>query len=280
MQLPFTKMHGLGNDFVVLNLIMNPVRLRPAQIRRLADRHTGIGFDQLLLVEPPSTPDVDFNYRIFNADGSEVEHCGNGARCFARFVLDKGLIARPPIRVRTVNRVLTLQVNSKGLISVDMGQPDFDPSSLPMLGSEQPGEHERDIQVDGVRHTVRFSAVSVGNPHIVLTVDDCASAPVNTMGPVLGAHPDFPQGVNVGFMQVLDRSTIRLRVYERGVGETDACGTGACAAVACGIRIGLLDNPVTTLLTGGELTIDWNADDSAIVMTGPASTVFEGRINL
>lgn len=281
MQLPFTKMHGLGNDFVVLNLISHPVRLRPGQIERLADRHTGIGFDQLLLVEPPSTPDVDFDYRIFNADGSEVEHCGNGARCFARYVLDRGLIACPPIRVRTVNRVLTLQVDDRNQISVDMGQPDFSPAALPFTAEKQQQYYQLAVEIDGTSHDAQFSAVSVGNPHIVLTVDDVDSAPVASLGAALGQHPAFPKGMNVGFMQVVDRSTIRLRVFERGVGETSACGTGACAAVACGINNGLLENDVKTILRGGELRIHWDGTtDAPVIMTGAATTVYEGRITL
>jgi len=279
MQVQFTKMHGLGNDFVVLNLITHPLRLRTDQIRRLADRHTGIGFDQLLLVEPPSTPDVDFNYRIFNADGNEVEHCGNGARCFARYVLDKGLIAQPPIRVRTVNRVLTLEVDDNKLVSVDMGQADFSPAALP-FDAELQQQYELAVDVDGTTRNFPFSAVSLGNPHIVLQVDDVASAPVHTLGAALRKHPAFPKGVNVGFMQIVDRSTILVRVFERGVGETMSCGTGACAAAVCGINNNMLDHDVRVILTGGELNIHWPGNNTPVVMTGPATTVFEGRVTL
>jgi len=280
MQLPFTKMHGLGNDFVVLNLIAYPVKLRPALIRRLADRHRGIGFDQLLLVEPPTDPDVDFNYRIFNADGSEVEHCGNGARCFARYVLDKGLIARPPIRVKTVNRLLTLQVTRSGEVSVDMGIPDFAPAALPFDADSQQPVYSLPVEADGVVHSAAFSAVSVGNPHIVLEVDDVDTAAVASLGPALASHPAFARGVNVGFMQIIDRQNIRLRVYERGAGETSACGTGACAAVVCGINNGRLDPRVQAGLKGGNLLIHWSGPGESIIMTGPATTVFEGRINV
>jgi diaminopimelate epimerase len=278
LKIPFTKMHGLGNDFVVLDTISNPVQLSKEQIQLLGDRHRGIGFDQLLIIEAPQRPDADFNYRIFNADGSEVEHCGNGARCFARYVLNRGLIARTPIRVQTKNRMLELHAHDDGLVSVDMGAPDFDPAALPFQSSaqRQPYTLTLDEPLLGAPTTVEFQAVSMGNPHIVMTVDDCETAPVATLGPILCTHPAFPQGVNVGFMQVLDRQTIRLRVFERGAGETEACGTGACAAVVCGIQNGLLDARVRTLLNGGELTIEWTGNDQPVIMTGPATTVFEG----
>lgn len=277
LKIPFTKMHGLGNDFVVLDMISNPVQLSTDQIRQLGNRHRGVGFDQLLIIEPPQRPDADFNYRIFNADGSEVEHCGNGARCFARYVLNRGLIARTPIRVQTKNRLLELHAHDDGLVSVDMGTPDFAPSSLPFESAPQSDYTlTLDAPLPGVPATVRFQAVSMGNPHIVLVVDDCENAPVASLGPILCTHPAFPQGVNVGFMQVLDRQTIRLRVFERGAGETEACGTGACAAVVCGIQGGLLDAKVRTLLNGGELTVEWTGNDQPVIMTGPATTVFEG----
>lgn len=279
-RVPFTKMQGLGNDFMVIDRISYRIDLTGNQVRRLADRHFGVGFDQLLMIEPPSRPDVDFDYRIFNADGSEVEHCGNGARCFARYVLDRGLVVSSPILVRTCNRTLSLQEHSDNQISVDMGVPDFRPASLPLEPAE-PATDEGDIarhalNVDG--RNVEFRALSMGNPHIVLSVDDVEQAPVNTLGPALCRHPAFPQGVNVGFMRKLDRSTIRLRVFERGVGETIACGTGACAAAVAGMAAGELENQVTVRLGGGELRINWQGDDSPVIMTGPAVTVYEGTV--
>lgn len=272
-------MHGLGNDFMVLDLISHPVSLSSEQIRQLADRQFGVGFDQMLLVEAPTQPDVDFNYRIFNCDGSEVEHCGNGARCFARFVLDKGLTTRRKIRVRTQRGVIVLHVGDDDLVTVDMGTPDFRPASLP-LRAEQAEVYTRELQVEGRALQLAFFAVSVGNPHAVIVVDDVDSAPVHSVGPTLQAHADFPQGVNVGFMQVVDRGTIRLRVYERGAGETRACGTGACAAVVCGHAAGLLDTDVVAHLRGGDLNIHWEGNGSPIIMRGPATSVFEGVIDV
>jgi diaminopimelate epimerase len=280
MKLHFTKMHGLGNDFMVVDRIRHPVRLSRRQIQRLSDRHFGVGFDQLLLIDPPDRPDVDFHYRIFNADGNEVEHCGNGARCFARFVLDKGLIACRTIRVSTVNRLLTLTVSRSGQVTVDMGEPDFSPAALPFRAPQEAGEYPLELQSEQGMETISVAAVSVGNPHCVLTVADVDTAAVHETGPRLVTHPDFPQGVNAGFMQVLDRSTIRLRVYERGAGETVACGTGACAAVVCGIRNGQLDNAVTVHLRGGELHVEWPGPGHPVSMTGPATTVFEGTLLL
>jgi len=277
LRIPFTKMHGLGNDFVVLDMISNPVQLSTEQIRMLGDRHRGVGFDQLLIIEPPQRPDADFNYRIFNADGSEVEHCGNGARCFARYVLNRGLIARSPIRVQTKNRLLELHTHDDGLVSVDMGPPDFDPAALPFRSKQQTSYSLTLNDVpEGSPTTISFQAVSMGNPHVVMLVDDCENAPVATLSPILCTHSAFPQGVNVGFMQVLDRHTIRLRVFERGAGETEACGTGACAAVVCGIQNNLLDSKVRALLNGGELIIEWTGNGQPVIMTGPATTVFEG----
>ena len=287
MHLPFTKMHGLGNDFVVLDLISHPVKLTAQQIRKMADRHFGIGFDQMLLIEPPSRPDVDFNYRIYNNDGSEVEHCGNGARCFARFVLDKGLTARNPIRVKTVNRILTLKVEDDGLVTVDMGTPDFSPAALPFLSTQadtQAPLYQRTVfvgdTVSGAPQTVSFRVVSVGNPHAVIIVDDLGSTPVQAIGTALGSHPDFPKGVNVGFMQILDKDTFKLRVFERGAGETIACGTGACAAMVTARAAGLLNAEALGHLTGGDLRLSWAGGDSPIIMRGPATTVFEGSVNI
>jgi len=279
MQLPFTKMHGLGNDFMVIDLISHPVVLTSAQIRRLADRHSGIGFDQLLLIEAPTQPDVEFNYRIYNADGNEVEHCGNGARCFARFVLDKGLTSHRHMRVKTMRGVIVLTIEDDGFITVDMGAPDFAPASLPFLADQAP-VYQRTLTVDSQQLTVSFHAVSVGNPHAVIVVDDVVATPVRVIGAALGSHPDFPRGVNVGFMQILERNRIRLRVFERGVGETQACGTGACAAVVCGRAAGLLETDVLVHLTGGDLRLRWGGAAEPVIMRGPATSVFEGSIDL
>lgn len=287
-RVPFTKMHGLGNDFVVIDTISHPVDLSPDQVRALGNRKRGIGFDQLLVIGPPQRPDADFHYRIFNPDGSEVEHCGNGARCFARYVLDRGLISRRtdsdgPIRVQTMNRLLELHCHADGQVTVDMGQPDFEPTSLPFSADTQAAFYTLkvpDAPDSEVLLETRFQAVSMGNPHIVLTVPDSNAAPVDTLGPVLCTWPAFPQGVNVGFMQIVDRQTIRLRVFERGAGETEACGTGACAAVVCGIAAGLLEHKVQTILNGGELHIEWQGQGYPVRMTGPATTVYEGTVLL
>lgn len=287
MQIPFTKMHGLGNDFVVLDTISHPVTLTAEQIRVLGDRHFGVGFDQLLMIEAPTQPDVDFNYRIFNCDGSEVEHCGNGARCFVRFVLDKGLTARKEIRVKTMNGVITLSVQDDGLVTVDMGAPNFSPASLPFSARQSP-IYERTISVDGRQQNVSFRVVSVGNPHAVLVVDDLNATDVKGIGTALGVHQDFPKGVNVGFMQIVDRNNFRLRVYERGAGETIACGTGACAAMAVGRAAGLLDSSACAHLIGGDLQLQWEGDEDSgveskahpIIMRGPATTVYEGTIRI
>lgn len=279
MILPFTKMHGLGNDFMVLDLISHPVNLTATQIKKLADRHFGIGFDQLLLIEAPTQPDVDFNYRIFNCDGSEVEHCGNGARCFARFVLDKDLTTARTIRVKTSRGVIVLHVEDDGFVTVDMGQPDFNPKALPFTATEAES-YQREIALHGHTQTLRFYAVSVGNPHAVILVDDVSRTAVSEIGAALGSHPDFPQGVNIGFMQIVDRRQIKLRVFERGAGETKACGTGACAAFACGVSAGLLDTEVLAHLNGGDLRLRWDSPSSSIVMRGPATSVFEGSIEL
>ncbi len=279
MQLPFTKMHGLGNDFMVIDLISHPAELNSRQIRALADRHRGVGFDQLLLIEAPTQPDVDFNYRIFNGDGNEVEHCGNGARCFARYVLDAGLTSHRRMRVQTLRGVIVLSIDDDGYVTVDMGQPDFAPASLPFQAEQAPA-YSRTLELNGVRHDVQFFAVSVGNPHAVLVVDDVERAAVREIGAALGAHPDFPRGVNVGFMQIVDRGHIRLRVFERGAGETQACGTGACAAMVCGRAAGLLDADVEAQLTGGLLKLAWGGPGEPIVMRGPATRVFDGSVEL
>lgn len=276
MLLHFTKMHGLGNDFMVVDLVTQRARLRDEQIRQLGDRHLGIGFDQLLIVEPPHDPDMDFRYRIFNADGSEVENCGNGARCFARFVRDQRLTHKHQIRVETQGGPLTLVVEDDGQVSVDMGAPRFAPQAIPFDAAEERLTYP--LEVDGER--LEIGAVSMGNPHAVVRVDSVDAAPVARLGPAIERHPRFPQRVNAGFMQVVSPHEIRLRVFERGSGETLACGTGACAAVACGIRQGILESPVRVHLPGGELTIDWPGDAASLIMTGPATRVFDGRVAL
>jgi len=280
MQIQFTKMHGLGNDFVVVDGVSRNIELTAEQIKAMGDRRFGIGFDQLLLVEPASDPDADFTYRIFNVDGSEVEHCGNGARCFARFVREKGLTDNNPVRVRTVNRVLTLEADTAGNVTVDMGAPEFALEEIPFRSEELALSYERQIQVAGEELTISFSALSMGNPHAVILVEDLSKAAVKDIGEALGNHPDFPEGVNVGFMQVVNRQEIRLRVYERGTGETLACGTGACAAVVTGRNRDLLDEEVSVRLAGGYLKIQWPGDGAPVLMSGPATTVFEGTIEL
>ena len=276
MNLSFTKMHGLGNDFVVIDAINQSVDLSPEQVQFIADRHRGVGCDQLLLVESSNTPNVDFKYRIFNSDGGEVEQCGNGARCFARFVVDKGLTAKTEIAVETASGVIHPRLEAGGQVTVDMGVPNFTPESLP-FGSDV--ELDRySLVLNGEK--VDIGAVSMGNPHAVMLVDDVATAPVDSLGPILEAHALFPQRVNVGFMQVVSREQLRLRVFERGVGETQACGTGACAAMAVAHRWGMVDDAVTVDLPGGQLLIQWPGEGASLLMTGPAETVFEGTINL
>ena len=269
-------MHGLGNDFMVVDMVSQNARLPPEKIRRLADRHFGVGFDQLLTVESPTHPDMDFRYRIFNADGSEVEQCGNGARCFARFVQDKKLIGRDNIRVQTAGGNIELHVQSNGDVMVDMGHPRLEPDKIPFTAEEQADTYS--ITVDGASYDI--SAVSMGNPHGVLVVDDVQKAPVETLGPLLEAHINFPRKCNVGFMQVLDCNEIKLRVFERGVGETLACGTGACAAVVAGRLRGLLEDTVHVHLPGGCLTINWPGEGSPVMMTGAATRVYEGYTRL
>jgi diaminopimelate epimerase len=278
MPLKFTKMHGLGNDFVVIDKVSHPSKLTTELVRSLGDRHFGIGFDQLLVIEPPTRPDVEFDYRIFNCDGLEVEHCGNGARCFARYVIDKGLTVSKDIRVKTANGIIVLTALDDGAIRVDMGAPSFDPKALP-FSSEKSASYERTITRNNVKETVFFYALSVGNPHAVILVDDVENTAVREIGTEVGKHPDFPKGVNVGFLQILDRDTVRLRVFERGAGETIACGTGACAAVCSAIQAGLLNESVTVHLSGGDLRISWAGGDTSIMMVGPATTVFEGTID-
>ena len=282
----FTKMHGAGNDFVVLDGVRQDIRLTPERARKLAHRQFGVGADQILLVERATRADADFRYRIFNADGGEVEHCGNGARCFVRFVHEQGLTDSNPVRAEICTGIIVLNAQDDGEVSVDMGRTSFDPAAVPFdpagltprregaddvwpLDVSAPGEPERIVWV---------SAVGISNPHAVQVVDDVDAAPVASVGPRVESHPRFPRRVNAGFMQVVDRHGIRLRVYERGAGETLACGTGACAAVAAGIRRGLLDSPVRVQTRGGVLTIAW--DGEQLMMTGPAVTVFQGTVDV
>ena len=276
MKLKFSKMHGLGNDFVVLDGIRQPLSLTPEQLRYLADRHFGVGCDQILLVEAAGQPGVDFRYRIFNADGGEVEQCGNGARCFVRFVHDSGLTAKREIRVETQSGIIAPRLEDDGKVTVDMGIPRFLPAEIPFLGDGEAVIHALDVAGE----SLEISVVSMGNPHAVQVVADVDRAPVVVLGPLIENHARFPQRVNAGFMQVVGRHAIRLRVYERGSGETLACGTGACAAVVAGIRRGLLDSPVRVTTRGGDLTIAWAGPGQPVMMTGPAVTVFTGEIEL
>ena len=269
-------MHGLGNDFVVVDCLSQSVSLQAQHIRAIADRRTGIGCDQLLLVEPPRQPDIDFHYRIYNRDGSEAEQCGNGARCFARFIRDQKLSGKATLKISTNTGVITVSRRTQSEYCVDMGEPNFNPAALPFEAAEERDSYDLETS-QGV---VQISAVSMGNPHAVLLVDDTARAAVSELGPAIETHSRFPQRVNVGFMQIVDRERIKLRVFERGVGETQACGTGACAAVAVGIRRGLLDQSVAVELTGGTLSIQWPGPNQSLTMTGPASNVFDGKISL
>lgn len=277
MKLSFTKMHGLGNDFVVFDFTRASYPLSPTQAARIADRHFGIGCDQILLVEQASTDGIDFKYRILNSDGSEVGQCGNGARCFARFVHARGLTDKNPIRVETLGgeMILTLVDNSES-VTVDMGVPKFEPADIPLLEDQLAEAYA--INKDG--DAIQFFALSIGNPHAVIMVDCVDHAPVKQIGPLLESHPIFPERVNVGFMQVISRGEIALRVYERGAGETLACGSGACAAVVSGINAGLLDDSVVVNLHGGELNIAWAGQGEPVLMTGSTTIVFEGQIEV
>ncbi len=276
MILKFTKMHGAGNDFVVIDGVRQNVHLTPEQLRFLADRHFGVGCDQILLVEKSQNPAVDFRYRIFNADGGEVEQCGNGARCFVRFVHEKKLTSKASIVVETKSGLVSPRLADDGRVTVDMGAPIFEPARIPF-------ESDQDAVVQSLelaRDVVEISVVSMGNPHAVQVVEDVESAPVNRQGPLIENHSRFPKRVNAGYMQIVDRSHIKLRVFERGAGETLSCGTGACAAVVSGIRRGLLDETVHVATRGGNLTITWAGGQSSVLMTGPAISVFDGEINL
>ncbi|RQP26449.1 diaminopimelate epimerase [Piscinibacter terrae] len=283
MRLHFTKMHGAGNDFVVLDATRAPVELTPEQYRRLGDRRFGIGADQILIVEKTDTPGVDFRYRIFNNTGDEVEHCGNGARCFVRYVRSHGLTDKDQIRVETMNNVLELKLQPDGRVTVDMNTPIFSHEKIPFDGAGLTPRRMGDFEQWPVSlgdYDVDLAVVSMGNPHAVQVVVDVDSGVVASQGPMIEAHSRFPRKVNAGFMQVLSRTHIKLRVHERGAGETLACGTGACAAVVAGIRLGLLDSRVDVDTRGGRLTIEWQGGDSHVLMTGPAQTVFEGDIEL
>ena len=276
MLLRFTKMHGLGNDFVVIDAVTQELAMTSDLARRLADRHFGIGCDQVLVVEPPSSPDVDFDYRIYNSDGGEVAQCGNGARCFAKFVRDRRLTGKHQLKVRTRSGIISLLVLPDGQVRVDMGAPRFEPKDIPFEAASLAPTYT--LAVGG--GTLEISALSMGNPHAVLIGEDVDSAPVADLGPLIEHYPRFPERVNVGFMAIQGRDSIALRVHERGAGETLACGTGACAAVVAGISRGLLNNEVKVRLPGGELTIAWAGGEEPVMMTGPATTVFQGRIRI
>ena len=283
MKLKFTKMHGAGNDFVVIDAIHQRIEFTPEQWKKLADRRFGVGADQMLVVEKPTSPGVDFRYRIYNADGGEVEQCGNGARAFVKFVTDKGLTDKRAIRVETMAGVIEPRLEPDGRITVDMGAPILEPGRIPFNADGLQGRREGvdmlwPLDING--RTTWLSVVSMGNPHAVQVVDEVQTAAVHLDGPVIENHVRFPKRVNAGFMQVVDRQWIKLRVFERGAGETLACGTGACAAVVAGIRRGLLDSPVKVSTLGGELSIAWAGNDSPVMLTGPAVSVFEGEIEL
>jgi diaminopimelate epimerase len=283
MKLKFTKMHGAGNDFVVIDAINQQIAFTPEQWKQLADRRFGVGADQMLVVEKPLADGVDFRYRIYNADGGEVEQCGNGARAFVKFVTDKGLTDKHAIKVETMSGVIEPTLEADGRITVDMGAPILEPKRVPfdsdgLIGRTEGRDTAWPIEING--KTTWVSVVSMGNPHAVQVVDDVKTAPVHVDGPVIEHHARFPRRVNAGFMQVVNRNQIKLRVFERGAGETLACGTGACAAVVAGIRRGLLDSPVTVSTLGGELSIAWAGNEAPVMMTGPAVSVFEGEIDI
>jgi diaminopimelate epimerase len=279
MKLRFTKMHGQGNDFVMINAVSRPLPpggLTPERIRRLSDRHFGVGCDQVLVVEPSNRADVDFRYRIYNADGGEVEQCGNGSRCFARFVLDEGLTTKTEIRVETVSGIIAPRLEDSGEVTVNMGAPRFTPADVPF---EAPAR-QREYSLEVTAGTRTIGVLSMGNPHAVQVVADVAVAPVHEEGREIEHHPRFPRRINAGFMQIVDRHHIRLRVWERGAGETLACGTGSCAAVVTGISWGLLDSPVRVTTLGGDLSIAWAGEGEPVLMTGAATTVYQGEIDL
>lgn len=279
MRIQFTKMHGLGNDFVVIDAVSQHVNLRASQIEKLANRHTGVGFDQLLLIEPPSRPDADFDYRIFNSDGGEVEHCGNGARCFAKFVTDRELTSKPVITVNTARGLIELELTDLGLVRVNMGQPVLDPNALPYVGPPEL-DASQTVALDIPFDQKQFGLISMGNPHAVCIVDSVDSIAVEDIGRAVQMLPQFPDSVNVGFVEIVSRTEIRLRVYERGAGETLACGTGACAGVAYARLLEQLDSQVSVATRGGNLQIEWQGIGHDLMMTGPAESVFEGEFRL
>lgn len=284
MLLRFTKMHGLGNDFMMVDLISQRANLHPQLIQELSDRKLGIGFDQLLTVRPPDNPELDFKYTIYNADGSEAEQCGNGARCFLRFVRDEGLTTKSTIRLETNTGNISCKLEKDGNITVDMGQPVLQPAKIPFVADSPMITYRIPLQEscgsDSDGEMIELAAVNMGNPHAVIRVDDVQTAEVERIGPIMESHPRFPERVNVGFMQVISRQKIKLRVFERGVGETRACGSGACAAVVAGRLQGLLDDAVDVELLGGHLSIQWAGDDDTVKMTGPACRVYEGRLQV
>jgi len=287
MKLKFTKMHGAGNDFVVIDAINQQIDFTAEQWKALADRRFGVGADQLLVVEKSANPACDFRYRIFNNDGGEVEQCGNGARAFVKFVAEKGLTDQRRISVETMSGIIAPRLEDDGSVTVDMGAPIFEPARVPFDPDGLQGQPEGDdtlwplvLELAGQKETVHVSVVSMGNPHAVQVVADVDTAPVELTGPLIEHHAHFPKRVNAGFMQLVDRSHIRLRVFERGAGETLACGTGACAAAVAGIRRGLLDSPVRVDARGGQLSIAWAGEGEPVLMTGPAVTVFEGEITV
>jgi diaminopimelate epimerase len=276
MRIRFTKMHGLGNDFVVIDAINQRIKLNPDIARKIADRRFGIGCDQLLIVETPTSPDIDFRYRIFNHDGSEVENCGNGARCFAKFVRDRKLTGKSNIAVETCNGRMTIKVEDNGQYTVNMGTPEFEPNKIPFQFDERRIVYPLALS----NQDLEINAISMGNPHAVTIVDNVDTAPVSSIGPEIESHPDFPNRVNAGFMAIESPNEINLRVYERGAGETLACGTGACAAVVAGILQQKLNQKVTVNLRGGSLSIEWRGEGHPVMMTGPAETVFHGQITV
>lgn len=276
MHFHFSKMHGLGNDFMVVDCVTQNIFFSPDLIRRLANRHTGIGFDQLLIVEAPYDPETDFHYRIFNADGSEVEQCGNGARCFARFVQMKGLTNKYSISVSTKKGKMVLNLEDDDQVRVNMGVPEFEPSKVPFRAKQA----EKTYIIRTEAHTLFCGVVSMGNPHVVTVVEDVDATDVEALGPILESHERFPERVNAGFMQVVSRNEVKLRVYERGAGETQACGSGACAAVAVGVSQGLLDENVVVHLPGGVLNIQWKGADRSLFMTGPATHIYDGQLSV
>lgn len=276
MEIEFTKMHGLGNDFMVINNLQYQMEFDPDWIRQMADRRTGVGFDQLLVVEPAKTSDVDFEYRIFNADGSEVEHCGNGARCFAVFVRDKGLTTKRSFPVQTQGGIIDLIINDDSSVTIRMGIPEFFPNRVPFSAETESSSYTLRLKDE----IVEIGVLAIGNPHAVTIVEDVDKVDVDRLGAQIENHERFPNRVNAGFMQILSRDAIKLRVFERGVGETNACGTGACAAVVSGIRQGHLDHNVKVSLRGGDLYIQWSGSGEHVLLTGPTATVFEGKLLL